>query len=90
MDRPILPPTPAPEPNSAMQPRPESPQGSRLIRAGVVCAVLGLVGALLFLWRGFTPWTLTFGVMLGFPLLLGAILLYVIAIARDLHRHGRR
>jgi hypothetical protein len=34
------------------------------------------------------PWTLTFGVMLGFPLLLVAILLYVIAVARDLHQHG--
>jgi hypothetical protein len=31
---------------------------------------------------------LTFGVMLGFPLLLVAILLYVIVVARDLQQHG--
>ena len=71
-----------------MQPINESPQVSRLIRAAVVCAVVGLGCALLFLWSGFTPWTLTFSVMLGFPLLLVAILLYVIAVARDLQEHG--
>jgi hypothetical protein len=49
---------------------------------------VGLLGALLFLWSGFTPWSLTFGVMLGFPLLLVAILLYGIAVARDLQQHG--
>jgi hypothetical protein len=43
---------------------------------------------LLFLWSGFTPWSLTFGVMLGFPFLLTAVILYVIAVARDLQRHG--
>jgi len=66
----------------------ESPQVSLLIRAAVACAVVGLLGALLFLWSGFTPWTLTFGVMLGFPLLLVAVLLYVIAVARDLQQRG--
>lgn len=79
---------PAQGPNNTMQPIHESPHVSRLIRAAVVCALVGLLGALLFLWSGFTPWTLTFGVMLGFPLLLGAILLYAIAVARDLHRRG--
>jgi len=47
-----------------------------------------LLCALLFLWSGFTPWSLTFGVMLGFPFLLVAVLLYVIAVARDLQQHG--
>jgi uncharacterized membrane protein YgaE (UPF0421/DUF939 family) len=71
-----------------MQPINGPPRISRFIRAAVACALVGLLGALLFLWSGFTPWTLTFGVMLGFPLLLVAILLYVIVVARDLRQHG--
>ena len=65
----------------------EPPQISPLIRAAVACALVGLLCALVFLWNGFSPWSLTFGVMLGFPFLLVAVLLYVIAVARDLQRH---
>jgi hypothetical protein len=64
------------------------PQISTLIRVAVACALVGLLCALLFLWSGFTPWSLTFGVMLGFPFLLVAVMLYVIAVARDLRQHG--
>jgi hypothetical protein len=46
------------------------------------------LGALLFLWSGFTPWSLGVGIMLGFPFLLVAIMLYVIAVARNLRQHG--
>ena len=66
----------------------EPPQISPLIRGAVACALVGLLGALLFLWSGFTPWSLTVGVMLGFPFLAMAAILYVIAVARDLQRHG--
>ena len=66
----------------------EPPQISTLIRVAVACALVGLVGALLFLWSGFTPWSLSVGIMLGCPLLLVAIILYVIAVARDLQQHG--
>ena len=66
----------------------EPPQVNTLIRVAVACAIVGLLCALLFLWSGFTPWSLTFGVMLGFPFLLVAVLLYVIVVARDLRRHG--
>ena len=66
----------------------EPPQVGTLIRVAVACALVGLLGALLFLWSGFTPWSLTFGVMLGFPFLLVAVILYVIAVARDLRQHG--
>ena len=79
---------PALQPNNSMQRTNEPPQISLLIRAAVACALVGLSCALLFLWSGFTPWSLTVGVMLGFPLLLVAILLYVIAVARDLQQHG--
>ena len=71
-----------------MQRTDEPPQVSTLIRVAVACALVGLLGALLFLWSGFTPWSLTFGVMLGFPFLLVAVILYVIAVARDLQQHG--
>jgi len=64
------------------------PEISLLIRGAVACALAGLLCALLFLWSGFTPWSLTVGVMLGFPFLAMAAILYVIAVARDLQRHG--
>jgi len=70
-----------------MQRTNEPPQISALIRAAVACALVGLLCVLLFLWSGFTPWSLTFGVMLGFPFLLIAIILYVSAVARDLQQH---
>ena len=71
-----------------MQRTDEPSQISVLIRAAVACALVGLLCVLLFLWSGFTPWSLTVGVMLGFPFLLIAVLLYVIAVARDLQQHG--
>jgi len=70
-----------------MQRTNEPPQISALIRAAVACALVGLLCVLLFLWNGFNPWSLTFGVMLGFPFLLIAVLLYIIAVARDLQQH---
>jgi uncharacterized membrane protein YgaE (UPF0421/DUF939 family) len=71
-----------------MQQTNEFPQISRLIRVAVACALVGLLCALLFLWSGFTPWSLTVGIMLGSPLLLVAILLFVIAVARYLQKDG--
>ena len=71
-----------------MQKTKEPPQISTLVRVAVACALVGLLCALLFLWSGFTPWSLGVGVMLGFPFLLAAIILYVIAVAHDLRRHG--
>ena len=71
-----------------MQMTDEPPQISTFIRVAIACALVGLLCVLLFLWIGFTHWSLTFGVMLGFPFLLVALLLYVIAVARDLQRHG--
>ena len=50
--------------------------------------MVGLLCALLFLWRGFTVWSLGVGIFLGSPLLLVAMVLYVIVVARDLRRHG--
>lgn len=66
----------------------EPPDISRLVRVAVGCALVGLLCALLFLGSDFTPWSVGLGVFLGFPLLIIAMVLYVIAVARDLQRHG--
>jgi hypothetical protein len=71
-----------------MQKTDEPPQISTLIRGAIACALVGLLCVLVFLWRGFTPWSLTVGAMVGFPFLLVAVLLYVIAVARNLQQHG--
>jgi uncharacterized membrane protein YgaE (UPF0421/DUF939 family) len=71
-----------------MQKPNESPRMRVLIRVAVTCALVGLACVLLFLWSGFTPLSMGVGIMLGCPLLLVAILLYVIVVARDLRKHG--
>ena len=78
---------PALQLNNAMPRTNEPPQISGGIRAAVACALVGLLCVLRFLWSGFTPWSLTVGIILGCPLLLIAILLSVIAVARDLQQH---
>ena len=60
---------------------------SLLVRIAVVGAVIGLCGILLFLWRGFTPWTVGVGLFFGAPLLVGAVVLYLIGVVRDLRQH---
>lgn len=59
-----------------------------LLRLAVACAVIGLLCILLFLWRGFTVWSLGVGVFLGIPLLTLAFVLYIIAVVRDLRQQG--
>ena len=66
----------------------EAPEVRTLVRVAVGGAMVGLLCALLFLWRGFTVWSLGVGIFLGSPLLLVAMVLYIIAVARDLRRHG--
>lgn len=63
--------TPAPGPN-------------RLVRSAVVVGLAGLLCVLLFLVFGFEAWSVGIGVFLGFPLLMAAVVLYVIAVIRDL------
>ena len=59
-----------------------------LARAAVVLALLGLLGTLLFLLAGFSPWSVGLGAFLGMPLLLLAMGVYLAAAFRDLRRHG--
>ena len=59
---------------------------SRLIRTAVVLALIGLLLVLLFLCFGFRPWSMGIGVFLGGPVLLSAVVLYIIAVIGDLRR----
>ena len=59
-----------------------------LARTAVVLALLGLLAILLFLARGFSPWSVGVGAFLGMPLLLLAMVFYLAAAFRDLRRQG--
>jgi hypothetical protein len=59
-----------------------------LVRIAVVCALIGLFCVWLFLWIGFAPWSVGLGVFLGAPLLVAAVVLYIIAVMRDLRQRG--
>jgi hypothetical protein len=61
---------------------------TRLIGIAVDIALIGLVCVYLFLWHGLGAWSMGLGMFIGMPLLLIAILLYVVAVARDMKRRG--
>jgi hypothetical protein len=61
---------------------------TRLIGIAVDIALVGLVCVYLFLWHGLGAWSMGLGMFIGMPLLLIAILLYVVAVARDMRRRG--
>ena len=61
---------------------------TRLICIAVDIALVGLVCVYLFLWHGMGAWSMGLGMFIGMPLLLIAILLYVVAVARDMKRRG--
>lgn len=61
---------------------------TRLTSLAVNFALVGLVCVLLFLWHGMGAWSMGLGMFIGMPLLMIAILLYGVAVARDLKRRG--
>ena len=61
---------------------------TRLIGIAVDIALVGLVCVYLFLWHGMGAWSMGLGMFIGMPLLLISILLYVVAVARDMKRRG--
>ena len=61
---------------------------TRLTSLAVDFALGGLVCVLLFLWHGMGAWSMGLGMFVGMPLLVIAILLYGVAVARDLKRRG--
>ncbi|WP_187264581.1 hypothetical protein [Pontibacter beigongshangensis] len=60
---------------------------NRLIRTSVIVGCIGLFCILLFLLAGFQAWSVGVGVFLGFPVLLAALVMYIVAVARDLKKH---
>lgn len=61
---------------------------TRLIGTAVNFALVGLICVLLFLWHGMGAWSMGLGMFVGMPLLVIALLLYVVAVARDMKRRG--
>ncbi|AEN72358.1 hypothetical protein Rhom172_0414 [Rhodothermus marinus SG0.5JP17-172] len=60
----------------------------RLLRTAVVLAIVGLSCLLIFLLSGFAAWSVGIGIFLGVPLLMVALVLYVLVVIRDLRRRG--
>lgn len=58
------------------------------VALAVNCAIAGQACVLLFLWKGFGPWTMGLGTFVGLPLLGIALVLYVGAILTDLKTRG--
>jgi hypothetical protein len=61
---------------------------SPLVRIAVGCALVSLCCLAVLLWYGFTPWSVGVGIVLGVPLFAVAVVLYGVAVVRELHRHG--
>lgn len=61
---------------------------TRLIGSAVNIAIVGLICVLLFLWNGMGAWSMGLGMFVGMPLLIIALMLYVVAVARDMKRRG--
>ena len=61
---------------------------SRLMRLAVLFAIVGLGCILVYVSRGFSPWTFGVGILLGVPLLLVGMLLFVVQVLRDLRQRG--
>ena len=61
---------------------------SRLMRLAILLAIAGLGCILVYLSRGFSPWTFGVGILLGVPLLLVGMLLFVVQVLRDLRQRG--
>jgi hypothetical protein len=58
------------------------------VRVAVLIAIAGLGCILFYLVRGFSPWTFGVGILLGVPLLMAAMVLYVVQVVRDLRQRG--
>ena len=59
-----------------------------LLRAAVLIALVGLCCLGFFLWNGLSVLSMGIGVMLGVPLTLLAIGVYLVAVIRDLRHRG--
>ena len=60
---------------------------NKLIRISVILGCIGLFCMLLFLIYGFEAWSVGIGMFLGFPILMVALVIYIIAVIKDLKKH---
>lgn len=56
----------------------------RLVRTAILCTMAGMLLVLIFLIFGFQSWSVGIGVFLGMPVMILGVVLYVIAVFRDL------
>lgn len=56
----------------------------KLVRTAILCTMGGMLLVLLFLIFGFQAWSVGVGVFLGMPVMLLGVVLYIIAVFRDL------
>jgi hypothetical protein len=61
---------------------------SALVRTAILCAIVGLGCLSVFLWMGFSPWSVGVALGVGVPLTTAAGALYLLAVIRELRRRG--
>jgi hypothetical protein len=71
-----------------MKPEQKFPPPVPLVRGAVACMIVGLGCLGVFLWQDFSAWSVGLGILAGIPLTLTALALYLLAVVRELHRHG--
>ena len=54
----------------------------------MIYTIVGLLCVTCYLWQGFGVWSFGIGILLGVPILIIGMGLYLVAVLRDLRRHG--
>lgn len=67
---------------------PEQSNNSRLLSPAIGCTIVGLLCVTFYLWQGFGVWSFGVGILFGIPTLVVGMGLYLVAVIRDLRRHG--
>lgn len=66
----------------------QSDNSQLLLRLAIGCTIVGLLCVTLYLWQGFGVWSFGIGILFGIPILVVGMGLYLLAVIRDLRRHG--
>jgi len=56
----------------------------KLVRSSVIFTITGMLLVLIFLIAGFQSWSVGLGIFLGMPVMIAGVILYVVAVIRDL------
>ncbi|NOT58537.1 MAG: hypothetical protein HOP18_28410 [Deltaproteobacteria bacterium] len=57
-----------------------------LLRPAIGCTLIGLLCVTFYLWQGFGVWSFGIGILVGIPMLVVGMGLYVVVVVRDLRR----